>query len=180
MARLLDLLALLIVAFLLLLPQPTVTFSPGFVGDKSDLDRIAVLEDALFRKPGDVEPAIELARAYLRVEQPSWAIATLAPHATKDNYLVHQVLATAYATVLRFDLGLAQAEAGLKACDTQNCPDVTRIRLEYLAGLMRENAQKGTDPNTDPIAAKQRVRAALRATRAQPPTTPPAPPAKKP
>jgi len=66
LARLLDLLALLIVAFLLLLPQPTVTFSPGFVGDKSDLDRIAVLEDALFRKPGDVEPAVELARAYLR------------------------------------------------------------------------------------------------------------------
>ena len=77
MARLIDLFALAIVAFLLLLPQPTVVLAPGLGGDKSDLDRIAVLEDSLFRKPDDAEVAVELARAYLRIEQPVWAIAAL-------------------------------------------------------------------------------------------------------
>lgn len=179
MARLVDLFALAIVAFLLLLPQPTVVFTPGFAGDKSDIDRIAVLEDALYRKQDDVETAVELARAYLRIEQPAWAIATLRPYGKADSYQVHQVLATAYATVLRFDLGLAEAEAGLAVCESQGprCPEVTQIRLGYLANLMRENAQKGIDANTDPVAAKRMVQAALRATKAQTPTTPP-PPAK--
>ncbi len=176
MARLVDLFALAIVAFLLLLPQPTVVFAPGFAGDKSDVDRIAVLEDALYRKSDDVETAVELARAYLRIEQPVWAIATLKPYTQKDSYQVHQVLATAYATVLRFDLGLAEAEAGLKVCESQGarCPEVTQIRLGYLANLMRENAQKGIDAGTDPVAAKRMVQAALRATKAQLPATPPA------
>ena len=56
------------------------------------------------------------------------------------------------------------------------CPEVTQIRLGYLANLMRENAQKGIDANTDPVAAKRMVQAALRATKPQLPT----PPAKKP
>ena len=71
MARLIDLFALAIVAFLLLLPQPTVVFAPAFSGDKSDMDRVAALEDALHRKPEEIEVAIELTRAYLRIEQPT-------------------------------------------------------------------------------------------------------------
>lgn len=176
MAKLVDLFALAIVAFLLLLPQPTVVFAPAFSGDKSDLDRVAALEDALHRKPEEIDVAVELARAYLRIEQPTWAIATLKPYLSKDTYPVHQVLATAYATILRFDLGLAEAEAGLKACEqpTSGCPDMTQIRLSYLANLMRENAQKGVDASTDPVTAKRMVQAALRATKAQLPA-PPAP-----
>jgi hypothetical protein len=129
-AKLIDLFALAIVAFVLLLPQPTVVFSPGFAGDKSDLDRIAVLEDSLYRKKDDVEVAVDLARAYLRIEQPVWAIATLRPYKGAGSYQVHQVLATAYATVLRFDLGLAEAESGMAQCESQGprCPEVTQIR----------------------------------------------------
>ncbi len=191
MAKLIDLFALAIVAFVLLLPQPTVVFSPGFAGDKSDLDRIAVLEDSLYRKKDDVEVAVDLARAYLRIEQPVWAIATLRPYKGAGSYQVHQVLATAYATVLRFDLGLAEAESGMAQCESQGprCPEVTQIRLGYLANLMRENAQKGIDASTDPVAAKRMVQAALRATKAQlpestptssPPVKPTSPPADKP
>jgi hypothetical protein len=47
---------------------------------------------------------------------------------------------------------------------------VTQIRLGYLANLMRENAQKGIDASTDPVAAKRMVQAALRATKPQLPT----------
>ena len=144
MAKLIDLFALAIVAFVLLLPQPTVVFSPGFAGDKSDLDR------------------------------------TLRPYKGAGSYQVHQVLATAYATVLRFDLGLAEAEAGMAQCESQGprCPEVTQIRLGYLANLMRENAQKGIDATTDPVAAKRMVQAALRATKAQLPESKPTSPAK--
>ena len=168
MTRLIDLFAVLIVAFLVLLPQPSVVVAPASVGDKTDLDRLAVLEDALYRAPGDVGAAVELSRAYLRVEQPTWAIATLAPFQSRGEYLVHQVSAYAYATLLKPDLALAQAEAGLKACASQGprCPDAAQIRLSYLADLMREQANKGIDPQSQPLAAKEAVRAALRATKA--------------
>lgn len=179
MTRLIDLFAVLIVAFLVLLPQPSVVVQPAIQGDRTDLDRLAVLEDALYRSPGDVGAAVELARAYLRVEQPGWAIATLAEFKDRGDYLVHQVNAYAYATVLQPELALKEAEAGLAACSAQGprCPDAAQIRLAYLADLMREQASKGIDPQTQPLAAKQLVQAALRATKAKAtaPTVKPAP-----
>ena len=193
MTRLIDLFAVLIVAFLVLLPQPSVVVQPAIQGDRTDLDRLGVLEDALYRSPGDVGAAVELSRAYLRVEQPGWAIATLAPFQTRGDYLVHQVTAYAYATLLLPDLALKQTEAGLLACAKQGprCPEAAQIRLSYLADLMREQANKGIDPKSQPLAAKQLVQAALRATRAtatqskpgpavKPPVTPVAPAANPP
>lgn len=179
MTRLIDLFAVLIVAFLVLLPQPSVVVQPAIQGDKTDLDRLAVLQDALYRSPEDVGAAVELARAYLRVEQPGWAIATLAAFSGRGDYLVHQVNAYAYATLLQPEQALQQAEAGLAACAAQGprCPDAAQIRLAYLADLMREQARGGIDPQSQPLAAKQLVQAALRATKA---TVPPAKPASKP
>ena len=182
MTRLIDLFAVFIVAFLVLLPQPSVVVQPAIQGDRTDLDRLAVLEDALYRAPGDVGAAVELARAYLRVEQPGWTIATLAPYLGRGDYLVHQVNAYAYATLLQPELALKQAEAGLAACATQGprCPEAAQIRLSYLAHLMREQATKGIDPQTQPLAAKQAVQAALRATRATAPPAKPTPAVKPP
>ncbi len=180
MTRLIDLFAVLIVAFLVLLPQPSVVVQPAIQGDRTDLDRLGVLEDALYRSPGDVGAAVELSRAYLRVEQPGWAIATLAPFLGRGDYLVHQVSAYAYATLLLPDMALKQAEAGLAACASQGprCPEAAQIRLGYLADLMREQASKGIDPKSQPLAAKQLVQAALRATKANATQTKPAPAAK--
>jgi hypothetical protein len=143
---------------------------PAVQGDKTDLDRIAVLEDARYRNPDDSEAAVELARAYLRVDQPGWAVATLEPfigHGKGMNYQVHQVAAYAYATLLMPKEALQQAEQGLATCDAQGpaCPDVARIRLQYLADLMRQPANTGVDPSQDPLRAKQMVQQALRATR---------------
>lgn len=168
MTRLLDLFAVLLVAFLVLLPQPSVTVYPAVQGDKTDLDRLAVLEDALYRAPDDATTAIELSRAYLRIEQPAWAVAVLAPFLGRGNYQVHQVAAYAYATLLQPEAALRQTEEGLKACEAAGagCPDVARIRLGYLADLMRQPAQNGIDPRTQPLAARQMVQAALRATKA--------------
>ena len=79
---------------------------------------------------------------------------------------------------LQPEQALQQAEAGLAACTAQGprCPDAAQIRLAYLADLMREQARGGIDPQSQPLAAKQLVQAALRATKA---TVPPAKPASK-
>lgn len=167
MTRFLDLVAIVIVAVLVLLPQPGVTVFPAVQGDKTDLDRLAGLEDARYRAPDDVQAAVELARAYLRVEQPAWAVAALEPFFGRGEHSVHQVAAYAYATLLLPQDALKQTEQGLAACDAKpaGCPDVARIRLQYLAELMRQPAQAGVDPQTDPLRARQLVREALRATK---------------
>ncbi len=103
---------------------------------------------------------------YLRVEQPAWAVAALQPFFGSGDHQVHQVAAYAYATLYLPQEALKQAEMGLAACDASaaSCPDAARIRLQYLAGLMREPAQAGVDPKTEPMRARQMVREALRAT----------------
>jgi hypothetical protein len=180
--RLIDLIAVLIVALLVLLPQPGVVVQPALVGDKADLDRLSVLEDAVFRAPDDVEAAVELARVYLRAEQPSWALAVLRPHLGAGDYRVHQVMASAYATLLKPDLALKEAEAGIKACETAGprCPEPAFIRLQYIANLVRDLAQLGIDPAREPLKAKQRVQAELRAAKALPPSPAAAPTPGKP
>jgi hypothetical protein len=180
--RLIDLIAVLIVALVVLLPQPGVVVQPALLGDKADLDRLAVLEDAVFRAPDDVDSAVELGRAYLRAEQPAWAVAALRPHLTKSDYRVHQVMASAYATLLKPDLALKEAEAGIKACEAAGprCPEPASIRLAYIANLVRDLAQLGIDPAREPLKAKQRVQAELRATKARPPSLFPMKPAPTP
>jgi len=165
--KFLDLFAILIVALLVLLPQPGVVVFPAVAGDKTDLDRLAVLEDAHYRAPGDVNAAVDLARAYLRIDQPGWAVAALQPFLGHGEYQVHQVAAYAYAPLLLPKEALRQAEQGLNVCEARGpqCPDVARIRLQYLAELMRKPAGEGVDPSLDPLRAKQLVQQALRATK---------------
>lgn len=167
MTKFLDLFAILIVALLVLLPQPGVVVFPAVAGDKTDLDRLAVLEDAHYRAPADANAAVDLARAYLRIEQPGWAVAALSPFFGQGDYQVHQVAAYAYATLLMPKEALRQAEQGLNVCEARGpqCPDVARIRLQYLADLMRKPAGEGVDPALDPLRAKQLVQQALRATK---------------
>lgn len=169
MVRLLDVVAVLIVAVVLLLPQPTISAFPAVEGDQADLDRLAQLEDALQRNPGDPQAAVELARAYLQVDQPAWALIALGPHRDRGVPEVHQVAAFAYATLLLPAEALREAEAGLSACERTSCPDPSRIRLGYLAELMRRLVRAGLDPRRDPLAAKRAVAEALHAAHPVPP-----------
>lgn len=167
MTRFLDLIAIIIVGVLVLLPAPGVVVFPAVAGDKTDLDRLASLEDAQLRTPDDVNGAVELARGYLRVEQPGWALAALAPFLDRRNHQVHQVASSAHATRLDFVQALAQAEQGIKICEAEGaaCPVPSRIRLEYLAGLFRQPALTGTDPFKEGSKVRQMVREALRSTK---------------
>ena len=116
MARLFDLIAVLIVAVVVLLPQPSIQAYPAAQGDQADLDRLATLEDAHGQRPEDVQIAVELARAYLQVEQPAWALVALQPFQGSGRMEVHQVAAFAYATLLRPADALREAGAGCE-CD---------------------------------------------------------------
>jgi hypothetical protein len=165
MARLLDLIALAIVALVLLFPQPGIQAYPAARGDETDLLRLAALDDALYRDPSHVGTAIDLARTCLAVEQPGWAVAVLEPFLGHARPEAHQVAAFAYATLLMPQQALAQAEAGLQACERTGCSDPARIRLSYLADMMRKLVQQGVDPRKDPLRAKQAVSESLKRTK---------------
>ncbi len=171
-SRLIDLFAILVVAAVLLIPAPSIDAYPAVQGDKADLDRVSFLQDAVYRDPGDANTGVELARAYLAVDHPEWALATLrrVGLAGSKDYKVHQVAAYAYATLLQAKDALLEAEAGLAACeaDPGGCSDVARIRLSYLAEMMRKPVEAGVDPKKDPLRAKQLVSEALHATKAPP------------
>ena len=72
MSRLFDIVALIAVAVVLLVPKPSVVAQPALVGDPLELDRLATLEDARFRHPDDVEPALALADGFLSFMRADW------------------------------------------------------------------------------------------------------------
>src|SRR5581483_7797374 len=94
-SRAFDLIAIVAVAIVLLLPKPSLEAKPALVGEKIELDRVAALEDARFAEPDNVDHAVELADAYLRLLRPDWALATLAEFASSGDHRVHLLRATA-------------------------------------------------------------------------------------
>ena len=185
LTRFLDLLAFVILAVVVLLPSPGITVTPAISGERADLERLSQLEDALFRAESpDATPeqrqraaalSVELARSYMTVGRPDWALATLAPALERGDVAAHQVAAYAQAERLRPAEALATAEAGLRACDKAGaaCGEVARIRLSYLAEMMRGLASANVDPTKDPARARQLVREALHHTKAPPIPKPP-------
>ena len=172
MTRVIDLFAFVLVAVLVLLPAPGINIYPAIAAERADLDHLSELEDALFRAQTQEPPkpevervalAVELARSYLTVGRPEWALATLHPYLREGNFHAYQVAATAYADRLQPQEALRTAEAGLTACDSAGprCAEVTRIRLSYLAEMMRRLVAAGVDPYKDPLKARQLVREAL-------------------
>jgi hypothetical protein len=170
MSRLLDLVAIVIVALVLLLPRPSINAFPAAQGDRASLERLSALQDALYRTPGDAALAVELAGAYRDVGQPAWALTTLHPYleGERRDPRVHRAAAFALAELLRPRDALRHAEIALAACEAPAapCPQTERIRLSYLAEMMRKLAEAGVDPHADPLKARRLVSEALHATRA--------------
>lgn len=162
-----DLFALAVVALVVFFPSPTINAYPALQADRTNLDRVALLQDAVYRRPDDAAAAAELARAYLDVEQPAFALGTLHPFLRGGDYRAHQVAAYAYATVLMPREAQAEAEAGLAACDAApgTCPETTRIRLGYLQQMMKKLVDAGIDPKHDPSRARRLVAESLHATK---------------
>jgi hypothetical protein len=168
MSRAFDLIAVFAVAVVLLLPKASLDARPALEGDRVELDRVAELEDALYRAPDDVDRAVALADAYLRLGHPDWTLATLARFADRGAYKVHLLAATARAERLEAELCLAEKEKGMKACDAAGpaCPEADRVRLGVIASAMGALVEGGIDPKKDPVRARQAVAKILKATKA--------------
>src|SRR5215216_3199253 len=76
-SRVLDLVALALVAVAVLLPRPDVTVQPGLKLDPERRERVAELEAALAADPGDAELSLELSDLFMDARRPDWALATV-------------------------------------------------------------------------------------------------------
>jgi len=169
LARIVDVIAVAAVAVVLLLPSGSLVAKPALEGDKVELDRVAALEDARFVAPDDVERALALADAYLRVDHPDWALATTAAFAEGGDHRVHTVRATAWAERLQPELAVAEAQRGYAACDhegPQLCDAAARVRLDLVARPMQALVDGHIDVRKDPRKAREAVYGVLHSTKA--------------
>lgn len=167
--RIADLIAVAAVAVVVLLPKGALVAKPALVGNKVDLDRVAMLEDARFAAPNDLNRALALADAYLAASHPDWALETTAQFADADDFRLHLSRATAYADRLQPLPAAKEARQAYAACDragSSRCGGAARVRISLVAGPMQALLDRGIDPRKDPAAARAAVTGVLHTTRA--------------
>lgn len=157
MRRVVDILAIAAVAVVLLVPQPSVVAQPALAGDPMELDRLAALEDARYRHPGEIEPALRLADEFLSFMRADWALMTLDEFAGRGDWRVHLLRATARAERLEAKQAIEEAKLGEQACAAAKCPAGDAAKL----GLMRAAMQALVDENIDPAKEPQKARNAV-------------------
>jgi hypothetical protein len=170
MGRIVDVIAVAAVAVVVLLPSGSLVAKPALVGDKVELDRIAALEDARFAAPNDVEAALALGDAYLRMLHPDWALATTAAFTEVGDHRVHTLRATAWAERVQPDEAVAEAKRGYAACDREGagkCDAAARVRLGVVAQAMQVLVDGKIDARKDPRKAREAVAGVLHATKAR-------------
>jgi hypothetical protein len=167
--RLLDLFAVLAVAVVVLLPKASVEARPALEGDPLQLDRVARVQDDLFREPTDVTKAMELADNLLSFGRADWAIAALAPYVKApaepwQRARLHLLLATARAERLEADLAAAEAREAISGCDESDSkspagePMASCVRVRASAGLIGAAMQTLVDQHIDPAQDPQRAK----------------------
>jgi hypothetical protein len=174
MSRVLDLIAVVAVAIVLLLPKPSLEAKPALTGEKIEVDRVAALEDAHFAAPDDVERALALAGAYLDLSHPDWALATLEPFTARRDHRVHLLRATAHAERLEARACVDEAARGVLACDAEGekCNPADRVRFGVISNSMQALLDLKIDPRKSPLEAREAVSKVLHSTRPQTTTGP--------
>jgi hypothetical protein len=168
MGRLFDLIAVAAVAVVVLLPKGSVEAKAALVGDKIELDRIAVAEDARYAEPDNVDAALELAQSYLQMDHPDWALATLQGFSARGDHRVHLLRATAFAERLQAAEAVAESQRALAACDAEGpvrCDATARVRIGVIAGPMQALVDAKIDATQNPLAARQAVGKVLHTTK---------------
>src|ERR1044071_2790325 len=95
-----DFVGVILVAFVVLFPQPGVSVLHALPRAGShDLDRISELQAHLIGAPDDVDDALELADLYLWQWRPDWSLATLGPLAERhaNDFRIQFAIAIAHA-----------------------------------------------------------------------------------
>jgi hypothetical protein len=170
LSRIVDLIAVAAVAVVVLLPSGSLVAKPALVGDKIELDRVAVLEDARFAQPDDVDTALALADAYLRAQHADWALETTTQFGDARDHRVQLTRATAYAERLQPVDAVAAARRAYAACDDEGaakCGASERVRIGIVEAPMQALIDQKIDPRKDPKGARAAVAAVLHATKAQ-------------
>lgn len=177
MSRAFDLIAIAAVAIVLFLPKPSLQAKPALVGEKIELDRVAALEDARFAEPGNIDHAVELADAYLRLARADWALATLAQFSSSGDHRVHLLAATAHAERLEPGATVDEAARGLAACDAEGprCSSADRVRFGVISQSMQSLVDAKIDPYKSPQQAREAVSRVLHSTKASDKAPAPAP-----
>lgn len=168
MLRLTDLFAVCALAVVVLLPKASVEARPALAGPQSTLDWIAALQDEAFRRPAEVEPALELADGFLSVDRPDWAIVSLGHFVDAEargerpvDARLHLALATARAERFEAAETVAEVKQVTKGCTagegTPTCPVGTTARANLIGGAMAVLLEKHIDPAKDPQRAKYEV-----------------------
>lgn len=167
MGRAIELLLMGLAALVVLLPRPTLDAEPALKAKPIELENVAALEDAHSGRPDDVEAACNLADAYLDFDHPEWTLQTLAGYLDKKVPRVHLLRAIAHADRLEVAAGLEETKRGLKLCDElgAQCSAVLRQKLELIQKPLQALIDKNVDPAKDPLAARNAVGQALRATK---------------
>jgi|SRR5579871_1203493 len=178
MPRILDLIAVAVVALVVLLPKASVDARPALDGEPLELDRVAEEQDDLFRQPDDVEAALKLADSYLSFMRADWALATLDRFSTGNDARVHLALATAHAERLEAKEVVAECDAVDRACAQAKatCPEGVQTKSGLLRDAMQALVDGKIDPAKDPQAAKDAVYKALHPSRFNITFRPQAPP----
>ncbi|MSP59906.1 MAG: hypothetical protein EXR72_06120 [Myxococcales bacterium] len=167
MPRILDLLALCAVAVVVLLPKASVTARPALDGEPMELDRIAGLQDDLYRSPDDVEPALVLSQQYLAFQRPDWALASLARFSPRGDHRVHLLLATAHAERLEPAAAVEETKRLEAVCAKPDakCPEGALAKSALLRDAMQSLVDGKIDAAKNPVAAQEAVYKALHPTR---------------
>jgi hypothetical protein len=178
MLRLIDLLAVLAVAVVLLLPRASVDARPALAGEPLELDRVARLQDDVFREPDNAEALLGLGDALLSFGRPDWAVTALSRFTraaardepwTRDPLArarIHLTLATARAERLEAAEAVAEAHAAEQSCASGSpgcAPLLSRSAL--IRGAMQALLDAKVDPAQDPQRAKEAVYRALHPSR---------------
>lgn len=165
--RILDVLALLLLATLVVMPRPNVTVKAALPLQPERRERVAQLQAHLLGTPDDVAASIELADLFLDGGRPDWALATvgaLLPRHDSD-YRLHLRRAVAYADRFEAPPAFAAVDRALHLCNgapvpgVPPCDEAPRARL----GLLHHTLEriKGVDMRNNPALAKERIIEAL-------------------
>jgi hypothetical protein len=163
--RLWDLIAVVVVAVVLLLPKPSVEAHPAVDGDRVELDRLSLLEDA-YTVTTDLEHALALADIYEQLRHPDWALAVLQPY--EDHWRLHMLRATAWADLLDPKRAVEEVKLAEQGCERAQCGEHNMIRLGVIKNSMQALLDANIDVAKDPLKARQAVEKILHTTKASP------------
>jgi hypothetical protein len=156
-----DFAGILMLAFVLLFPQPGVTVLHALPrAGTHDLDHISELSAHLMGAPDDVESALELSDLYLWQWRPDWALATLGPLAERhpDDFRIQFGLAVAHADRFDFPLADGDIDRAQAACKKNagpvHCENPDQVRMAVFKQAVGDVVAQGVNPKFNPNRAK--------------------------